>query len=957
MEVIRRKKLIEVALPLDDINVASAKEKEPFGVGPHPRSLHHWWARRPFASARAVIFAQMVDDPSAVPEEFPTSEAQQKERERLFQIIRDFVPWKNASDEKIIARARQEIRRSWKRCCEDNKNHPEAAVMFNPDVLPAFQDPFAGGGAMPFEAQRLGLESYASDLNPIPVLINKAMIEIPPQFADMPPVNPEARKTKSLIEKEWKGVEGLISDIEYYGQRVHEKAVERMGHLYPDVHVTEKMVNRRPDLAPYKGQNLEVLTYIWARTVRSPNPAFSHVDVPLISTYWLCKKKGKEVFLEPIVEGENYRFEIRFGRPESDTVSTSGTKPKGSGSSFECILSGTPMPFDFLRSKAKSEGLGKRLIAVVCKGKRGKVYINAEDAPTVEGTFQSIKFPRLPEKALGFRVQGYGMESWDELYSDRQLHCLLSLSDIIKETSEEIKVASKKLDSSEIFESYHDSVSLYLSFALARVASFNSTLCRWSAVGEWAVQVFARHALPMTWDYSETMLLSSVGLGWSPSVKAIAKHLRGVNSNVVIQGKGAQKNATDIGWAKNKIVVTDPPYYDNIGYADLSDYFYVWHRRTLGEAFGDILGTMSTPKSEELIASPYRHGSREQAEEFFMDGMSVFMRDALEASHPAFPISIYYAFKQKEVSSGDLENSVGWCAFLEAVIGSGYQLTATIPLATERKKRMIASGTNALASSVVLVCNRRSENSLSIERSEFVEELKTTLPGALEQLVKANTAPVDMAQAAIGPGMAVFSKYSSITKLSGEPMTVREALALINEVLDESLSAREADYDEDTRWATAWFSQFGFAEGEFGIADQLARAKNTSVEGVVLAGLASSSRGTVKLYRPEELPADWDPRTDGRLTMWERTNHLVRALMKGGDSDAAVLLKRMGSAGQEARDLAYQLYNVCEKNKWSKEALGYNALIQGWPEIERLAKSEYIDLGDGGTLFDNIDNN
>ena len=378
MEVIRRKKLIEVALPLDDINAACAHEKLP-GIGAHPRGLHLWWARRPFASARAVIFAQMVDDPSAVPEEFPTSEAQQKERERLFQIIRDFVPWKNASDEKIIARARQEIRRSWQRCCEDNKNHPQAAELFNPEVLPAFHDPFAGGGALPLEAQRLGLESHASDLNPIPVLINKAMIEIPPQFADMPPVNPGARQKRSLIDKEWKGVEGLISDIEYYGQRVYEKAVERMGHLYPDVHVTDEMVKRRPDLAPYKGQDLEVLTYIWARTVKSPNPAYAHVDVPLISSYWLCSRKGKEVYLEPVVEGDSYRFEVRVGKPiDVDSVKF-GTKPKGSGSGFECIMSGTPMPFDLLRKKAKTDGLRERLVAAVCKGKRGKVYIDAGD--------------------------------------------------------------------------------------------------------------------------------------------------------------------------------------------------------------------------------------------------------------------------------------------------------------------------------------------------------------------------------------------------------------------------------------------------------------------------------------------------------------------------------------------------------------------------------------------------
>lgn len=956
MEVIRRKKLIEVALPLDDINAACAHEKLP-GIGAHPRGLHLWWARRPFASARAVIFAQMVDDPSAVPEEFPTSEAQQKERERLFQIIRDFVPWKNASDEKIIARARQEIRRSWQRCCEDNKNHPQAAELFNPEVLPAFHDPFAGGGALPLEAQRLGLESHASDLNPIPVLINKAMIEIPPQFADMPPVNPGAKQKRSLIAKEWKGVEGLISDIEYYGQRVYEKAVERMGHLYPDVHVTDEMVKRRPDLAPYKGQDLEVLTYIWARTVKSPNPAYAHVDVPLISTYWLCSKKGKEVYLEPVIESDSYRFEVRVGKPIDLESVKCGTKPKGSGSGFECIMSGTPMPFEVLRERAKKEGLGDRLVAVVCKGRRSKVYLDASAVKEIDLTRRDFNDVGLAVNPRDVKTRNYGMPTVGSLYNARQLNSLLTFCDLIEEVIPEIEKVSDNRPVEEEYVAYPDSVRLYLAFIVSRLANYNSSICLWKSSGEQVVHTYRKHALPMTWDYAESNILASSAISWMKALSLTTSALRTCFQNGCARGFSNQADAQNQTTTEGKIISTDPPYYDNVGYADLSDFFYVWLRKNLKNSFPEFLGTIGVPKFEELVACPYRHGSADAAENFFMDGMSLFIQNIIKQIHPAYPTSIYYAFKQKEIAAGLGESSTGWETFIDAVIQGGFQIHGTWPMKTEISTGVRVSGKNMLASSVVLVCNKRSKAAPSIQRKEFVEELRKELPEALKQLVLANTAPVDMAQAAIGPGMAVFSKYSSITKLSGEPMKVREALALINEVLDESLSAREADYDEDTRWATAWFSQFGFAEGDFGIADQLARAKNTSVEGVVLAGLASSSRGKVKLHRPEELPADWDPRTDDRLTMWERTNHLVRALMNGGDSDAAVLLKRMGSAGQEARDLAYQLYNICEKNKWSKEALGYNALIQGWPEIERLAKSEYIDLEEAGTLFDNIDNN
>ncbi len=954
MNMQQRKKLIEVALPLDAINKACKREKS-IRHG-HPSTLHLWWARRPLAAARAVIFAQMMDDPSSVSEEFATKEAQEAERARLFEILEELVKWENTTNEELLEKARREIWRSWLRTCSDNVDHPRAAELFDPDKLPAFHDPFAGGGALPLEAQRLGLEAHASDLNPVAVLINKAMIEIPPMFARKPPVNPDARPggqmgTKTLIERKWKGAQGLAEDVRYYGQWMRNEAERRIGHLYPKVEVTPEMVRERPDLERYKGRKLTVIAWLWARTVKSPNPAFADVDVPLASTFMLSTKKGKEAYVEPLIEGHGYRFTVKVGMPEDVEAAKRGTKSGGSGSPFLCLMSGVPMPFEILRSEAKAGRMGARLMAVVAEGDRGRVYLAPTETQEEIGLSTMPEDPPetdLPKRALGFRIQEYGMTKWRDLFTSRQLVALTTFSDLVAETMERVKhdAANAGLPDDERplrdggigATAYAEAVGVYLAFAIDRMAMTGNSLVRWNGVGEKAQHCFGRQALPMLWDFAEPNFLGSATGSIGPAVFYSYDPLNWMEPHAI--GSSKQEDATTQRSSGGKLVSTDPPYYDNIGYADLSDFFYVWLRRSLSPIFPDLFATLAVPKVEELVATPYRHGSKVAAEIFFLAGMTQAMHRLAEQVHPAFPVTIYYAFKQSEKKGEERTASTGWQTFLDAVIRAGFTINGTWPIRTEMKTRQIAMGTNALASSIVLVCRQRPTNAPLATRRDFVTELRDELPIALAYLQSGNIAPVDLAQAAIGPGMAIYTRYAKVFDAAGNPVSVREALQLINQILDEVLAKQEGDFDADSRWALAWFEQHGFEEGEYGVAETLSKAKNTSIAGIVEGGILTSSAGKVRLLCPEELADDWDPVTDKRLTVWEAVHHLVHTLKTGGETAAADMVRQLDSVAETARELAYRLYTVCERKKRPAEALSYNSLVQSWPEIVRLARQE-----------------
>jgi putative DNA methylase len=942
-----RKKLIEVALPLEAINAASAREKS-IRHG-HPSTLHLWWARRPLAAARAVIFAQMVDDPSSLPDLFPTEKKQQKERERLFKIIEDLVQWENTTNETVLQAAREEIWQSWRRACADNADHPRAKELFDRQKLPAFHDPFAGGGALPLEAQRLGLESYASDLNPVAVLINKAMIEIPPKFAGRPPVNPEARKQKTLLAREWRGAQGLAEDVRYYGRWMRDEAEKRIGHLYPNVAVTAEMAKERPDLKPYVGQQLTVIAWLWARTVKSPNPAFAHVDVPLASTFMLSTKAGKEAYVEPVIENGGYRFTVKVGKPRDAEKTKSGTK-LSRGANFECLMSKTPMAGDYIKGEGKAGRMGARLMAIVAEGDRGRVYL--PPTPEHEAAAKKAKPEWRPDveffqKALGFRVGNYGMSQWSEVFSARQLAALDTFSELVSEARKQVRrgaVAAGLADNEKSLgedgrgaRAYADAVALYLAFGVSRMANRLATLCIWNRIGEKIEQVFKMQVLTMTWDYAETNAFSDSSGGWSGSVGWVPSAIE-ILPQTEHGGRVVQQSALDQNISDAKVVSTDPPYYDNVGYADLSDFFYVWLRRSQRDAFASLFGTLTTPKNEELVATPARHDGSDGAEAFFLNGMTNAMHRLAERAHVSFPVTIYYAFKQAESESDVGTSSTGWETFLDAVIRAGFSVSGTWPVKTERGGGVRDLDRNSLASSIVLVCRKRPATASTATRREFVAALKAELPVALADLQRGNIAPVDLAQAAIGPGMAVYTRYAKVLDAEGSSLTVREALALINETLDEALASQEGDFDADSRWALTWFDQHGFDEGEYGTAEQLSKSKNTSVAGMVEAGIVESKRGKVRLYRPEEMPDDWDPATDPRLTAWEVVHHLIRVVGTGGEGAAAALVAKLGTHAEVARELAYRLYTACERKKRSAEALSYNALVQSFPEITRLAR-------------------
>jgi putative DNA methylase len=916
-----RKKLIEVALPLEDINREAAREKS-IRHG-HPSTLHLWWARRPLAAARAVIFAQMVDDPSSLPEEFPTEEAQEAERQRLFQMIKDLVKWENTTNERLLEAARAEIRKSWERWCRLTGEDPAQ--------LPPFHDPFAGGGSLPLEAQRLGLEAHASDLNPVAVLINKAMIEIPPRFAGQPPVNPEARG-KLDLKGGWRGAAGLADDVRYYGAWMRQQALQRIGHLYPQATL--------PD-----GRQATVIAWLWARTVESPNPAFRGCQVPLVSSFWLSTKSGKEAWVEPVVEGKSYRFAVRTGKPADKAAVDAGTK-LGRGANFRCLLSSSPIAPDYIKAEGMAGRMGARLMAIVAEGGRGRTYLPPTEemeaiARQAEPTWRPAG--EVPSRLTGGTCYGYGLTEWGDLFTQRQLVALATFSDLVAEARKQIHADALAArlpddptplhDGGSSAVAYAEAVGVYLAFVLDRLAMTGNNLVRWNAVGQKAQHCFGRQALPMLWDFAEPNFLADATWSISAAIELAADPLERLGMNN--PGSVTQMDAAHAASSQHWMISTDPPYYDNVGYADLSDFFYIWLRRCLQSVYPELFSTLLVPKAEELVATPYRHGSKEAAEAFFLDGMTRAIHYMAEAAHTAFPVTIYYAFKQSERDHKGT-TSTGWETFLEAVIKAGFSLTGTWPMHTEMQTRQIAMASNALTSSIVLVCRPRPADAPVATRRDFLTALKHEMPAALRHLQQGNIAPVDLAQASIGPGMAIFTRYARILESDGTAMRVRTALALINQTLDEVLAEQEGDFDADTGWAVAWFDQFGFNDGPFGDAETLCKAKNTAISGLQEAGIAVARAGKVRLLRVDELPTDWDPLADQRLTVWESVHHLIRALNEG-ETAAAALVAKLGGQAEAARELAYRLYNICERRRRAQEAQAYNGLVLSWMEIVKLA--------------------
>ena len=938
------KKLIEVALPLDDINAAAAREKS-IRHG-HPSTLHLWWARRPLAAARAVIFAQMVNDPGGQrgwAKGLTKAQAAAK-RERLFDIIRDLVKWENTNNEEVLARAREAIWESWRETCAMNRGQPG----FDPNKLPAFHDPFAGGGAIPLEAQRLGLESYASDLNPVAVMINKAMIEIPPKFAGRAPVGPSDSMELDLGKK-WKGAEGLAEDVRRYGLWMREEAKKRIGHLYPSVEITAEMAKTRPDLKQYVGKKLTVIAWLWARTVKSPNPQFSDVDVPLVSSFILSSKKGKEAYVEPIVGGNGYRFEVRVGKPPKGAEM--GTK-LGRGAKFKCLMSGTPMEPDYLRQEGLAKRMGARLMAIVAEGERGRVYIDPVASHADTANTETPKWKPstpLPDDPRNFWTPNYGLNTYGELFTDRQLVALNTFSDLVKiaqaKATSDAKAAGWEDDGKPLCEggigatAYGDALAVYLTFAIDKLINLCSSITSWMGDRGAFREVFARQAIPMSWDFAEANVLSNSAGNFSTPIEKVQEVIRLFPCGY---GAALQADAQTQSYSADKVISTDPPYYDNIGYADLSDFFYVWMRRCLKDVWPDLFVGMQVPKTEELVATPYRHGGKDQAEAFFLDGMTATMHNLTISANPSFPVTIYYAFKQSETDTEGTGNA-GWETFLEAVISSGFAITGTWPIRTEGSGRLIARDTNALASSIVLVCRKRPDDADTVSRAQFNRELRAEMFDALEDMTnaegtKSGIAAVDLAQAAIGPGMGVYSKYAAVLKSDGSKLSVHEAMIEINREVDRYLHPDGQSYDPSTNFFVTWFETHGFGEGPFGEADVLARAKGTTVDYVVASEVAVSSGGKMRILHYSEYPDDrgYDPREDANLPLWEACHRVIRELEKRNRRAAAELMSKMPEKATDIRQLAYYLFTYCEKHGDAANARAYNALITSWSDIMTL---------------------
>ncbi len=1126
-----RKKLIEVALPLEAINRESAREKS-IRHG-HPSTLHLWWARRPLAACRAVLFSSLVDDPSSDPAlrrpDGSHDEGVEGERRgHLFNLIEAIVKWENSGNDVVVNAARAEIARAvasrklelgelkknqplsggitpWdlivkgqvQTRAEFDDGHASIAIerpqlpanavnAFLAEYAPPVLDPFCGGGSIPLEAQRLGLRAFGSDLNPVPVLITKALIEIPPKFAGMSPVNPESRgvgvrearldgkaskgkkasvqlkgasgaqRQLALGTQSWKGAAGLAEDVRYYGRWMRDEAQKRIGHLYPKITVTEAMARDRKDLKDYVGQDLTVIAWLWARTVPSPNPAAGGAYVPLVRSFWLSTKEGKRAWVEPLIapDGKSYKFEVRAGTPAKDFDPKKGTVVRTGAT---CLLTNQPMSFEHVRAEAKAGRMGARLMVIVAEGTRGRVYLSP--TPEHEKAAQ-VALPKnipdtpIPEQALGFRVQNYGMDKHYKLFTSRQLVAMTMFSDLVMEARAKVlldaraaglgaglalegeasKVGitpsavgdmgspvpaegstgsakgfatnskgwtvvvegstttvegptdladgfTKTVDRStgavarsattvggrsgvengvseavDGAERYADAVATYLAFGVSKTANRSNALCPWMTSVQCPGHLFSRHAISMNWDYSEANVISGPSGSFESMLENTAVGIDVTDYSAVAGGRSEQRDACNSQeWAGRPIVSIDPPYYDNIGYADLSDFFYIWLRRSLGDVYPSLFQTLLTPKAEELIATPFRHdGDMQAAMTFFETGLGRAFLRMREAGHTDYPLTIFYAFKQSEEDEGDeafeeaddtATVSTGWETMLEGLVRAGFAITGTWPSRSERGNRVRAQGSNALASSIVLVCHPRSENAPMASRREFVAALKRELPAALRDLQSGNIAPVDLAQAAIGPGMAVYSRYSKVLETSGERLGVRAALALINQVLDEVLAEQEGEYDPDTRWCMKWFEQFGHGEGTFGEADVLARAMAVGVNGLVETGVAQAKGGRVRLFKRTELmggkPESWDPATDDDILHWEVCQYMCWALETGGEQAAADLYGRINAAyagaTEVARDLAYRLYTICERKKWAPEAIAYNALIVSWSEIQKLA--------------------
>ena len=917
-----RRKLIEVDLPLDAINRESSREKS-IRHG-HPSTLHLWWARRPLAACRAVIFASMVDDPVDC-DEYPDRASKDAKRRELHGLIEELVKWENSNDEVLLARARREIALSVARSRSEVAPEDDRGVLeYLRDNAPTVHDPFCGGGSIPLEAQRLGLKAVGSDLNPVAVLITKALIELPPKFAGRAPINPDADPMGMMVGKgrkrervPWRGAAGLADDIRYYGKWMRDEAFKRIGHLYPQVSLED-------------GSKATVIAWLWARTIPCANPACG-VAMPMMKTFQLSKKRGNQHWVRPVVDRD--AREVRFmvqdhdgGVPETGTVNRNGAT---------CLACGNTVKLEYVREQARAGRMGEQMTAIVAAGDRRRLFLSVDDehvrvARSAEPRWRPTQriTPNPKVSALS-----YGKTHWHELFTERQLVTLTTFSDLVGEVRDEI--AERYGDAG-----YADGVCLYLSLAIGRTADSGSSYARWQNSGDKVAGVFARQAIPMMWDFAETNAFSRQTQNWSAQIDWVAKaveHLPAVtNKSVAVQVDAA---SGDFNGHEGPVIATDPPYYDNINYADLSDFFYVWLRPLLRDQMPDIFSGILTPKSEEMVAAPRFEDPRRRFEESLFQASELIRARCNEDS----PSSIFYAYKQQEEQRGG-QTSTGWETMLNSVVKAGFKIVSTWPMRTERGARSNALGTNALASSVVLVCRPREEDAPVATRQEFLEEIEVKLPDALYDLTRGgHIAPSDLPQSAIGPGMEIYSKYSRVETISGDAVSVREALQQINRVIGEYFDRQEGELDGVSRFCVRWVKSHGYGEGAYGDAENIARAMNIAVSEISeVHGLAMAERGSVQLYRV----GAYGPGRKyglGDVTAWEGCMRMAYHLDTGnedgeGVAGCAKVARAMSGSVDSVERLARILYNHWDGSGNPREAYIYNQLVSEWQTIMGAAR-------------------
>ena len=942
-----RKKLIEVSIPLEAINVASAKEKS-IRHG-HPSTLHLWWARRPLAACRAVLFAQLVDDPSSWPDRFPTAEAQDSERRRLHKVIEAMVPWEASNNETILNAARWEIARSvaWGVGEEPPPRHDGAAILdYLQTKAPPVYDPFSGGGSIPLEAQRLGLRAHGSDLNPVAVLIGKALVEIPPKFAARPPINPKSRAEAANGQlRSWTGAQGLAEDVRYYGQWMRDEAEKRIGHLYPKATL--------PDSS--RGT---VVAWLWARTVRSPDPAAKGAMVPLVTSLMLLTQEGRKAWAEPLIDPaaqDGWRFEVRSGLLSKADEARLRSGTKSARATFACVLTGATIGGAYIDSEAQAGRLSARLIAIVAESGRTRLYLSPdpEQTKSAQSAAEYVSAHRdemdVPLQecrgTFGSNAQGrrYCFNTFADYFTDRQLIALTTFSDIVADIRNEAlrdgRMAGLSDDTRSLdgggngVAAYADAVATYLAFAVSKSSTRSCSLAIWETGMGRLAGAMGRQGVPMQWSFAETNPLAGAGGDIAGTAVSVAENLQnlGIGGIGSVRNLAAQKNS----FASEPVLISsDPPYYDNVGYSDLSDFFYVWLRRSLSEIWPDLFRRLLTPKDDELIAESYRHGGRSEAEAFFMKGMAEALTAMRKASTENAPLAIYYAFKQSQAGEEGIA-STGWSTFLQATVDAGLVIDGTWPVRTEATNALKAN-INALASSIVLVCRKRAANADIITRADFIRALRQEMPTAIDAIRKAGVGPVDMQQSVIGPGMGVFSRHAKVLEDDDSPMTVKAALAVINRVWEEIENELDQAFDPETQVALAWYATYGFDARSSGELITLTTAKNTSDRALFASGVFKDMRGKAGLTAREELPPGWSPASDKTLTTWECVQHTARVLnaADGGGEAAAALVAQMGPKAEEARALAYRLFEIATNKGWAAEALVYNELAQEWTKLE-----------------------